>query len=476
MLEPSGPDLWERIRDRLRENPLLLVYGGAVAAALFFIILIIVLVVVLSGGGDGDEIVAGSPTPTGSGSPTPAGSASPTSTPGGDVPSLSEVAPELTFFGDLAEVHSRPVTQTFNSAAASLTLADGSTLEVPDGAFFSPADVEIAIIDLRLDDYLASPLAARIYRLSAEEDIALGDIMVIDVQQPSDAVNVREFDGEDWFPYGVPSGSTTRIEIGQLSTRTFAVAEDASGSSLELGNVDVPSQVALDPLINCVNAVVTIISNEESADLYSAALSICADALSDASGDTVQTACMEDEISNGSTPAQAADICAGDDGETPAPTATPEPTDTPAPTPTSAPTPSPTKVLSGTLAGSTLSTEAVFEGTCTQQSEGADIVCSYQLLLTMDFVVSELPAQVRCRIEPQIPNFTPLAADTVSLSSLNGVVTLIPRVTARFDSAGNRLFSLPTLVECFLQRPIGAGEFQELDSILVDVELPVPDA
>lgn len=473
MLEPSGPGLWERIRDRLRENPMVLVYGGGAVAAVFFIVLILIIVFALSGGGDDDEAVIGSPTPTG-GSPTPARSATPTRTPNGDVPPVSEVALELTFFGDLAEVHSRPVSETFDSSEASLTLADGAEIEVPAGAFSEPTEVELAIIDLLFEDYLADPLDARIYVLSTGDDVTFGQTLILDVPEPSDTVNVREFDGDDWLPFDVPFGSSTRIELGHLSERTFSVAEDASDSSLELANVSVPSSVAVDPLVDCMESVAEIVSNQPGESLYEVALSICADALSDASGDTVQTSCMRDEIVNGSDPSDAADECAGE-GPTFAPTSTPEPTPTPTPAPTPAPTPTPTKALSGTLAGSTLSTDSVFEGACTQENEDADIICSYQLLLTMDYLVTELPAQVQCRIEPQIPNFSPLSADTETLSDLDGVVTLIPRATARFDSNGTRLFSLPTLVECVLQRPIGAGEFQELDSVLIDVELPAPD-
>ena len=138
-------------------------------------------------------------------------------TPSGTLPEVTDVAPDLDFFGDLAAVHSQPVTVTFDSAEGSLSLADGAAIEVPAGAFPVATELSVAVIDLLFENYLVNPPEARIYVLSTEEDIALDVPLVLEVPKPADSVNVTRLVDGEWLPVDVPDGATTRIEIDQRS-------------------------------------------------------------------------------------------------------------------------------------------------------------------------------------------------------------------------------------------------------------------
>ena len=170
-------------------------------------------------------------------------------------PGIAAVAPELTLFGALAAVHSPPVTVTVDSAASSLSLADGAAIEVPPGAFPVPAELTAVIIDVDLGINLTDQSEVRIYRLSTEEDIALGVPVVLEVPKSADSVSVHQLVGGEWLPVDVPDGPTTRIEIPHFSTVTVAVSDgifdDQPGDAISRGSAD----TALDDFFQCVNSV-----------------------------------------------------------------------------------------------------------------------------------------------------------------------------------------------------------------------------
>ena len=145
------------------------------------------------------------------------------------LPAVTGVAPDLDFFGELAALHSRPVTATFDSAADSLSLADGSAIDVPAGAFSAATELSVVIIDLLFENYLVNPPEARIYVLSTEDDIVLGAPLVLEVPKPSDSVNVTELVDGEWLPVDVPAGPTTRVEIDHFSDNTISVSDKPSG-------------------------------------------------------------------------------------------------------------------------------------------------------------------------------------------------------------------------------------------------------
>lgn len=479
MSQSPGDGFWSGLKQSLEENPLLLVYAGA--AGLVLIIVIAVLFLLFSGGGgDGDEVVSGrTPTPTVSASPTATAqptrpTTTATATPSGELPSVSDVAPDLDFFGSLAAVNSQPVTTTFNTTADSLELPDGSTLEVPDGAFSAPTQMSVAIVDLEFDRYLSTPPDGRVYVLSTEVDISLGAPVVLDVPKASDSVVTGEFTGSGWAGVFLASGDTTRIELDHFSSRTIAVSDDTTTNPLRLrSQAFLQHAVSRNLLVDCMISVGYLFNEaaDDSGFVQGVAFQVCAQAIPEAppSASTVDLRCVSDELAQGLQ--VAVNSCQSS-------LATATPTATPSPTPTDespTPTPSPTKnPIVGVLEPGQPSSSAVLDGSCTQPSEDADISCSYQISVTANYQVSELPAQIRCAIQPQIPNFSPIEPGIEELDSESGTVTVTGTATARFASDGTPLFSTPTLVECVLRRPIGAGEYNTLDSILVDVDLPGP--
>lgn len=477
MAQPSGDGFWSGIRQSLEENPLLLVYAGA--GGFVLLILIVVIVLLVSGGGGGsDDIVSGrTPTPSSNTSPTATaagGSSTTTATPSGPLPAVTDVAPELNFFGDLAAVNDYPVTTTFSTTADSVDLPDGSTLEVPEGAFSAPTAVTVAIIDLEYDKFLSTPPDGRIYVLSTELDITLGAPIVLEVPKPSDSVFVGEFAGGAWTDLPVEPGDTTRIEFDHFSDHTIGVSDDTSTNPLHLKEKALlDNDVARNLLGNCMSSVGYLLGEpkDPTGVLLAIVFEVCAQALADEplSSDRVNLQCVSDNLDQGVE--SAIDGCEGG-------TATSTPTPTPTPTPsqqTPKATPTPTKkAVSGTLAPGVLSSSAVLANDCFQLAEGDDITCTYNITVTLDYTVSELPAEVRCAIQPQIPNYNPIEPGIVQLNSESGIVSVTARATGVYDAESAPLFSTPTLVECVLRRPIGAGEFNGLDSILVDVALPGP--
>jgi len=247
---------------------------------------------------------------------------------------VADVAPDLEFFGELASVHSEPVTETFGSGSATLPLADGATLEVPAGAFPASTDVTIAIIDLLYGDYLVDPPEGRIYVLSTEDPVALNGPLVLEVPRPADSVNAGELINGDWVPIDVPPGDTTRIEIDHFSERTIDVTDKPSGVPElrpEIGEAE--GEVPGAFLVGCVIALtgaVGIVEREPGEEIigpddeiaFQLALSVCTGVLIDEltpGDDKVDVGCVGDQIGPGVDIVAAINACLAEPTATPAP-------------------------------------------------------------------------------------------------------------------------------------------------------------
>lgn len=79
---------------------------------------------------------------------------------------VEDVVPGLEFLGNLAAMHLPVVTVTFDSGSATLELADGASLDVPEGAFDGPTELRAAIVDIELGTAVLNPPQARIYVIS----------------------------------------------------------------------------------------------------------------------------------------------------------------------------------------------------------------------------------------------------------------------------------------------------------------------
>lgn len=480
MSDQPPTSIWQRIDARLRENPLLLVYGGAAGFAVLVVTVVLVLLLA-TGGGDGGETVSGDPTgqspsPTATATPpatstvTPSASptSTPTATPDAPLPAVSNVAPALDIFGILAVVHSQPITVAFGSAPDALLLPDGVAIDVPGDAFSVPAELGVVMVDLLIENYLINAPQTRIYVISAADGVFLSVPLVLVVPVSTSLVTVTEYVGGEWVPLEVAPGITTRIEIGHLSERTIAVSQESFGAPQIPLNAPAPAGYSpRESLTSCINLFMNqpqFIGGSSESVLY-----VCWQSLEKIlepapDEDVVDIACLSAQIEGSSLTEEAIAVCSSPFAE---PTPSPTPTETPTPTATPLP-------QTGILAPGEITVEPVLES-CVQPADDEPIQCSYTLHVSTDYEVSALPAQIECRIRNQIPAFSPLESDTADLSQVSGQVTISPRAVAQFDPPDTPRFSLPTLVECFLQVPQAGGTVRNLDSALVEVHLPPPE-
>jgi len=450
------------ISQRLQAPPALLVVVAGLVA--------LTIAITACGGGGDSEDASATPIPTGSATSTP------TATPSGPLPEVTDVAPELDFFGELAAVHSHPVTKTFDLAADFLSLADGSSVEVPAGAFPAATEVSVVIIDLLFENYLVNPPEARIYVLSTEDDVVLGAPIVLEMPKPADSVRVTRLVDGEWLPVDVPAGTTTLIEITHFSQEPIWVGDKTPGNPEPKPGVGETSGVVVaDLLAGCIVYMGDFFEEDRSALVFEIFLGVCTKALVNLltpSGEKVEVECVGDEIGDGVNIQEAINECLAKQKASPSPSANAAPQ----PEPDADPDPAPASKITGTLApGIASSSPAVAQ--CIERPDFDAIFCDYTFNVTMDYVVSGLPAQVQCAFPDQSPDFFSLAAGLAELSSLDGIVSPAPMAVAVFDPSGSPQFSNPVSVECVLSTPVEGeeGVFRRLDDHTFTLDLPNVD-
>ena len=226
------------------------------------------------------------------------------------LPEVTEVAPHLAFFGDLAAVLDPPVTATFDSSADSFVLADGAVIEVPSGAFAVATELTVVVVDLRLENYLTRAPEARIYVLSTEGELDLGSPLVLDVPKPSESVTVAQFVDGEWLPIAVPAGETTRIQIKHFSGVSIGVYDKLFD---DIGQVQLPSaqgDVEATLLSSCIGALLFLKAKDE--ENFNRVADVCTRALVNhltPGGEQVDVRCVGDEIGPGITVQSAIAAC-----------------------------------------------------------------------------------------------------------------------------------------------------------------------
>ena len=328
--------------------------------------------------------------------------------------------------------------------------------------------MRVVLIDLLIENYLINAPQTRIYVISAADGVTLNVPLVLVVPASTSVVTVTEYVGGQWVPLDVPPGITTRIQIAHFSERTIAVSQESAGTpQIPLNS---PEPAGFSPhefFTGCISFMIS--QPRVTGGSSGLALYVCWQALEKIlepaqDQDVVDVACLSAEIEGGSLTDAAVASCSS---PFPEPTPSPTPGQTPAPTPTPSP-------QTGILALGVIAVGPELES-CSQPAADEPIQCSYTLHVSTDYEVSALPAQIECRIRDQIPAFSPLEPDIRDLSALSGLVNVSPRAVAQFDPPDTPRFSLPTLVECFLQVPVGDGTFRNLDSAVVEVSLPGPE-
>ncbi len=147
--------------------------------------------------------------------------------PGGELPEVADVARSLEFLGGLALVKSSPVTTTVDGSAASVSLGDGASIDIPAGSFDAPTELTTVVVDLAFDRYADSAPEGRAYVVSTTNDVVLASPVILDVPvRAGDARVMQLVDGE-WQLIEVADGPTTRVPIAHFSEVPTLVVEPA---------------------------------------------------------------------------------------------------------------------------------------------------------------------------------------------------------------------------------------------------------
>ena len=253
-------------------------------------------------------------------------------------PAVEDVAPDLAFLGDLAEIRSMPVTATFDTSGGSLALSEEAILEVPPTAFSAATQLTAAVIDLAFENYAENAPAATIYRVSAAATEAeLARPVVLEVAISPDQVTVGEYVDGQWQRLDLAAGESSRIEISHFSDVTIAVVERSDKPTVINEPADPQAQAAGDYLRACIPTVAWLL--EDSGAAVDLAFSFCVRGLIDnfsPAGVRVEVGCVGGQMEGGANLQQAIDACAAEGAK-----GSDETGNEPAPTgPASAPEPS----------------------------------------------------------------------------------------------------------------------------------------
>ncbi|MCH8815312.1 MAG: hypothetical protein IH957_09500 [Chloroflexi bacterium] len=331
---------------------------------------------------------------------------------GGDdeaLPSVADVAPELADLGDLATLHSQPVSETFGPDGGELTLADGARVEVPEGAFPEPVELTVAIVDVEVEDPAGS---LRVYHLSTTEDIGpLEPPVVLEVQRPADDVSVAQLLDGEWQVVEVLPGPTTKVEIAHFTTVDVAiwtclfvsggmnVADPTDPDDPRLFTLTICVQLTMGALGIGQSSPTPVISGTDQAFINNLVDEIANDLeRAGASNDNIATAkadirgCLTDALEGGASRKSALDAC--EPLAAPYfPTATPEPAPEPqTPPPTLAPETEPPPPTADTRSLSVLQSSATFD----QCDPVFPSSCFYDLEITLSYVAATPTSEVSC--------------------------------------------------------------------------------
>lgn len=415
----------------------------------------------------------------------------------GTLPELTAVSPELAAIDQAATLHSRPLTQTVGPEADILELQDGSSLQIPEGAFTEPTELSISIIDLTSDPEIE---LSRAYVLTAElpqSDDAVGELMrpvVLVLPWDVDAVIVAELaNGAVSFLPASP-GPSAQIQIDHFSTRQFVVLKSHERmDAATRADTDIMAVcdifLALRPEVSWGHAGVATaicymmlggdrsqtgppppssISPEDQAWIAYVVGDTANDLMHAGVGDfeisgakTMLRACLTDKLESGSTKEAAYGECestASVPGQSP-----PQSTTQPA-------QPAPTSVAGDAV---TIEDLGVAIDKCTGPvSEAATdkrVSCGYNFSFTAAYSTQASPAVVICRVEDW--------SQEVSLSTPSGTVEIAIRPTFLVrDSDGNTTaVAQSATIACEVFKRAISPRYELLASDTGTIVLPSPE-
>ena len=415
----------------------------------------------------------------------------------GALPEVAAVSPELAAIDQAATLHSPLLTQTVGPEADILELQDGSSLQIPEGAFTEPTELSISIIDLTSDPEIE---LSRAYVLTAElpqSDDAVGELMrpvVLVLPWDVDAVIVAELaNGAVSFLPASP-GPSAQIQIDHFSTRQFVVLKSDELRDAALGaetdfmavcdiflklrdraswgnagiatglcymmlgsdpdRTDSPSQSSISPEDQ---AWITYVVGDTANDLRHAGT----DQSAITAAKSTLRQCLTDKLESGSTKEAAYAECestASVPGQTP-PQSTTQPEQ-----------PAPTSVAADAV---TIEDLGVAIDKCTGPvSEAATdkrVSCGYNFSFTAAYSTQASPAVVICRVEDW--------SQEVSLSTPSGTVEIAIRPTFLVrDSDGNATaVAQSATVACEVFKRALSPRYELLASDIGTIVLPSPE-
>jgi len=151
---------------------------------------------------------------------------------------ITQIAPELAPFGELASLHSQPLTVTVDPSAKRIPLDDGASLQIPAGAFSTSTQLQVTRVDMAFDRVAFDVKQSMFYILSTPNEVGtLATSVILEVLIPSSNVAVTSYDGQNWQPIEVHSGQTTRVEITHFSPRALGFVEFLTARNDELTEI-----------------------------------------------------------------------------------------------------------------------------------------------------------------------------------------------------------------------------------------------
>ncbi|MEM7092727.1 MAG: hypothetical protein AAF567_06985 [Actinomycetota bacterium] len=132
----------------------------------------------------------------------------------------------LAFLGDLIVPVSSPVVAVIDSRGGSLALPDGSSVEVPAGAFEQPIELSAHVAEIDFESIFGERTFGQAYVVSTSRDVTPAIPVWIEVPRSAGSLlAVHVVGGGEIAPVAVLGDETARVEIPHFSEQGFLIFE-----------------------------------------------------------------------------------------------------------------------------------------------------------------------------------------------------------------------------------------------------------